>query len=144
MHETQKNKVYLLGKSAPNIARIVVHRNHTWRIIRNSYIHIRTSPFFQVRIIPKVVTKIGLKEQNGIFNGFEHEQNNTFHSKKSFCNFVVERKRNKMYNYHSNWLRPELNANSTSTYRKKNFMISITIRDNDTWSGPRCGFTENM
>lgn len=26
----------------------------------------------------------------------------------------------------------------------KNFMISTTILDNDTCSGPKCGFTENM
>lgn len=39
---------------------------------------------------------------------------------------------------------PQENANNTKTYKKKNFMISITIRDSDTCRGPRWGFTEKI
>jgi hypothetical protein len=39
---------------------------------------------------------------------------------------------------------PHENANNTRTYKKKNFIMSITMRDSDTCSGPKCGFTENM
>lgn len=46
--------------------------------------------------------------------------------------------------YHNNWFKPLLKANRTSTYKKKNFMMSVTMRDNDTCKGPRCGFTEKM
>lgn len=39
---------------------------------------------------------------------------------------------------------PHENAKSTNTYKKKNFMISITILDNETCNGPKCGFTEKI
>lgn len=39
---------------------------------------------------------------------------------------------------------PQEKANNTKTYKKKNFIISITILDKETCSGPRCGFTEKM
>lgn len=39
---------------------------------------------------------------------------------------------------------PQENAKSTRMYKKKNFMISITIRPKDIWRGPKYGFTEKM
>lgn len=39
---------------------------------------------------------------------------------------------------------PHEKAKSTSMYRKKNFMMSMTIRDKETCSGPRWGLTEKM
>lgn len=108
--------LYLLCKSPPHYTRIVIRRSILdCRIGRWLW----TLFLLQVRIIPVRYPK-SINPETAISYNFYSQT------------------------YHNNWFRPLLNANNTKTYKKKNLIISITIRDSDTCSGPKCGFTENI